>query len=320
MVIFKGNKVSRSKMECSMTQKTIVTFSIDLKPIDDTQEDKDRPITVSHSVELPLSHEVNMLELTHHIITKNNLSPRYEKEIFTQLSNFIEKETNIFYERAARAKMKLSSATDLMSEWGVILKETIRLSKPDYRSLSRDTSSSFPSMYHKLVHSGTYTTSVLDLENSYALAISQLIEFRDKALRELHIRQGNEMEELLSKLGISKSEKDVNELSAAHLMESESLLNDCNRQITRLKSTQIAEFRDWIKKLYEDYERGPKSRGTSAGIIAPSDSDICCAEGTGINMEESFTINLGAQLKTCHNLRLIACDILSLCRIVSPSG
>jgi len=32
-------------------------------------------------------------------------------------------------------------------------------------------------------------------------------------------------------------------------------------------------------------------------------------------MEESFTINLGAQLKTTHNLRLMAMDILDLCRM-----
>ncbi|CAG2168734.1 unnamed protein product, partial [Oppiella nova] len=34
-----------------------------------------------------------------------------------------------------------------------------------------------------------------------------------------------------------------------------------------------------------------------------------------IQMEESFTINLGAQLKTTHNLRLISMDILDLCRL-----
>lgn len=38
------------------------------------------------------------------------------------------------------------------------------------------------------------------------------------------------------------------------------------------------------------------------------------SDQTQERLEESFTIDLGAQLKTTHNLRLLSADILDLCR------
>jgi len=46
----------------------------------------------------------------------------------------------------------------------------------------------------------------------------------------------------------------------------------------------------------------------SKGVTGSEDSD------REARLEESFTIHLGAQLKTTHNLRLMATDVLDLCR------
>lgn len=35
----------------------------------------------------------------------------------------------------------------------------------------------------------------------------------------------------------------------------------------------------------------------------------------GPRLEESFTIHLGSQLKQTHNIRIVAMDLLDLCRI-----
>lgn len=46
---------------------------------------------------------------------------------------------------------------------------------------------SFPEMYHKLIHSPALET-LLNLEHSYALAVGDLVQERDKALNNLQIR------------------------------------------------------------------------------------------------------------------------------------
>ena len=57
-----------------------------------------------------------------------------------------------------------------------------------------------------------------------------------------------------------------------------------------------------------------KARSMSQTASSALEDDGMVMEGQSERLEESFTIHLGAQLKTTHNLRLLCTDALDLCR------
>ncbi|XP_035209060.1 protein C12orf4 homolog isoform X1 [Stegodyphus dumicola] len=178
-------------------------------------------------------------------------------------------------------------------------------------------SSSFPEMYHKLIHSPALET-MLNLEHSYALAVGELVQAKDKALHELQQRQSDEMERAVPKVGISLTDKDINDMATRHFTETQSITDFWEHKINTLKETQKKEFHEWVVKVHEDYQSGSGSpgylqrvRALSEAVPITNDSDWTPQPQ---RMEESFTIHLGSQLKLMHNLRLLSADVLDLCR------
>ena len=79
-------------------------------------------------------------------------------------------------------------------------------------------------------------------------------------------------------------------------------------------------FSNLIKQIIDENVTvsGSYSRNFTGGnedtISQISSPNISSLNGSsGILMEESFTINLGAQLKTMHNVRLVVTDMLGFC-------
>lgn len=178
----------------------------------------------------------------------------------------------------------------------------------------------FADVYHSLIHSPLSET-ILQLEASYACTVETLCRDRDYKLGEMENRQNKEMTEAVNSVsqGNGKggvSEQDINVLAAQQIDERELLISKFESEIATLHKTQFTEFRQWAMCVHEEYKT---SNQKPLGLFPRSESSFSISSQTEVSaLQESFTITLGAQMKQMHNLRLVAANILDLCKY--PSG
>lgn len=181
----------------------------------------------------------------------------------------------------------------------------------------------FAQIYNDLIHSGKFTKKLIDLEFSYRPAVEDMFKTRDASLEELQTKSSREIEGAINQLGQSHTEATISCLSSRHCQDMERLLNNWNMSIEALKDAQREDFCDKIEALHDDLKSGQDSVNITVNTNQKEgdviDRDIGGAviidNPNPIRMEESFTINLGSQLKTAHNLRILAIDPLYLCDI-----
>lgn len=116
----------------------------------------------------------------------------------------------------------------------------------------------------------------------------------------------------------------------------ERLLSNWNKSIEALKDAQREDFCERLEALYNELIKSVEKSNVTSKVASSDKSNVketltksisICQENPTFSfedltldaatypshMEESFTINLGSQLKTAHNLRLMAVDSLYLC-------
>ncbi|XP_061025845.1 protein C12orf4 homolog [Eubalaena glacialis] len=250
----------------------------------------------------------------------HNLPCFIEKDLKEALSQFIEEESLKDYDRDAEAALEAVKSGEvdlhqLASTWAKAYAETtLEHARPEEPSWDED----FADVYHDLIHSPASET-LLNLEHNYFVSISELIGERDVELKKLRERQGIEMEKVMQELGKSLTDQDVNSLAAQHFESQQDLENKWSNELKQSTATQKQEYQEWVMKLHQDL-KNPKNSSLSDEIkVQPSQ----LRESTEANgriyeeqrkLEESFTIHLGAQLKTMHNLRLLRADMLDFCK------
>lgn len=192
----------------------------------------------------------------------------------------------------------------------------------------------FASMYNDLIHSGKYTERLIKIENSYKPAVEDMFKTRDVSLEELQLKSSREIEMAISQLGQSHTEATISCLSSRHCQDMERLLTNWNMSIEALKDAQREDFCEKLEELYDNLKsetgdlpvKGSLKqaslngrRGRSISMLSNESVSTTVSiedltlDATTTQMEESFTINLGSQLKTAHNLRILAVDSLYLC-------
>jgi hypothetical protein len=199
-----------------------------------------------------------------------------------------------------------------------------------FEKVGNNEGTSFWEKYHKLIHSGFLTEPLVSLEHSFSVAVVELVSLRNQAVSDLTRRQTQEMEKILHSVGVSSTEADVNVLSVYHFEQAESMRRTWESTIADLKKNQKEEFREWIDRVYEDMENDTEFDKIISRIRSRTESSLertvdfdrqsshsNSSDVASHTMDESFTINLGAQLKTTHNLRLIASHVLGICRNMS---
>ena len=243
-------------------------------------------------------------------------------------------------EREPKAQENVRGQAELHRDWQDIVKESKCLfSKDAVNKLNKTQITKnnpilaeklkFASMYSDLIHSGKYTEKLIDLEFSYWPAVEDLFKTRDSSLEELQTRTSKEIEEAISQLGHTQTEETISSLSSRHCQDLERLLNNWNMSIEALKDAQREDFVEKVNALWSEHisNKGvqvSKDSNLKSNNIEPTNLFHPSNHGDSsyhIKMEESFTINLGSQLKTAHNLRILAVDSLYLCdtqRIRSP--
>nr|KAF6493852.1 hypothetical protein HJG63_001677 [Rousettus aegyptiacus] len=133
------------------------------------------------------------------------------------------------------------------------------------------------------------------------------------------LRQGIEMEKVMQELGKSLTDQDVNSLAAQHFESQQDLENKWSNELKQSTAIQKQEYQEWVIKLHQDL-KNPNNSSLSEEIKVQPSQFRESVEANGRiyeeqrKLEESFTIHLGAQLKTMHNLRLLRADMLDFCK------
>ncbi|KAK1169199.1 hypothetical protein AOXY_G10157 [Acipenser oxyrinchus oxyrinchus] len=273
---------------------------------------------LSVPVEFPVQD--NASDLHGRLMLLHSLPCFVEKKLKDALSKFIEEGTNKDYDREAELaleRLRIGEVdTDLLTNaWAKAYSETtLEHARPEEPSWDED----FADVYHDLIHSPASET-LLNLEHNYFVSISELIGERDMELKKLQERQSSEMDKVMKELGNTLSDQDVNAVASQHFDSQQVLENKWASELKQLTTIQKQEYQEWVIKLHQDLQNPNNSSINEEIKVQPSqlrgsqEANERLYEEQ-IQLEESFTIHLGAQLKTMHNLRLLRADVLDFCK------
>ncbi|NXB04825.1 CL004 protein, partial [Cnemophilus loriae] len=272
------------------------------------------------TVPLKFPVQENISHLHGRLMVLHNLPCFIENDLKQSLSKFVEEETIKDYDREAEVALEAVKSgkvdiNQLADTWAKAYKETtLEHAKPEETSWDED----FADVYHDLIHSPA-SEMLLNLEHNYFVSISELISERDVELKKLRERQGAEMDKVMQELGKSLTDQDVNSLAAQHFESQQDLENKWTNELKQTTAIQKQEYQEWVIKLHQDL-KNPNNSSVSDEIKVQPSQLRESVEGNGRIyeeqrlLEESFTIHLGAQLKTMHNLRLLRADVLDFCK------
>ncbi|XP_078275942.1 ferry endosomal RAB5 effector complex subunit 3 isoform X2 [Rhinoraja longicauda] len=247
----------------------------------------------------------------------HNLPYFVENDLKESLYQFIDEETKKNYDKEAEAALEKLKSSDwnteqLVNAWAKAYHETtLEYARPEEPSWDED----FADVYHDLIHSPASET-LLNLEHNYFVRVSELISERDMELKKLQERQSVEMDKVMQELGKTLTDQDVNSVAAQHFDSQQVLENKWASELKQLMTIQKQEYQEWVIKLHQDMQN-PNNNTVSEEIKVKQSQSTVTNERVFEErslLEESFTIHLGAQLKTMHNLRLVRADVLDFCK------
>ncbi|XP_075998644.1 ferry endosomal RAB5 effector complex subunit 3 [Genypterus blacodes] len=274
-------------------------------------------------LKVPLQFPVqeNISDLHGRLMLLHKIPCYIEDDLKTSLSSFIGTETILDYDREAELNLQRLTTGDvdvnqLTNAWAKSYVETtLEHARPEEPSWDED----FADVYHELIHSPASDT-LLNLEHNYFVSISELISERDMEIRKLQERQAAEMDKVMHELGNTLSDQDVNAVAAQHFEAQQVLENKWASELKHVTGIQKQEYQEWVIKLHQDLQKSSNSSIINEEIKVQS-SQLSELADAGARLyeeqpqlEESFTIHLGAQLKTMHNLRLVRADVLDFCK------
>ncbi|XP_076159098.1 ferry endosomal RAB5 effector complex subunit 3 [Alosa pseudoharengus] len=269
-------------------------------------------------LQFPVQENIN--DLHGRIMLLHKIPCFVENDLKSCLSTFIERETNQDYDRISEQALQnlLNGEVDiaeLTNAWAKAYSETtLEHSHPEEPSWDED----FADVYHELIHSPASDT-LLNLEHNYYVSISELISERDMEIKKLQERQAAEMETVMQELGKTFSDHDVNSVASQHFDAQQVLESKWATELKHVTGIQKQEYQEWVIRLHHDLKNPNNSaineeiKVQTSQLTEALESGSCLFEEQR-QLEESFTIHLGAQLKTMHNLRLVRGDVLELCK------
>lgn len=284
------------------------------------------------TVPIPIPLKVDAKEFVQRLVTFHDLPCYLEPELTKTLDEFNKSSCRELQDKmggAALEQMKQSShcAADYISSWSnsFTQEHTSYSSAPD-----KGEESFFSEMYHSLIHSAALET-LLQLESTYAIAMDDVVSKKESAIKAMEDKHQREMEDSINKLGIVTSDKDVNDLAARHCEDAQMLETYWSSELSQLQEMQKREYREWVTKVHEDIVRAssdPSSvedsfsigKNHSMSVQSTPVGDEFSTTEHELRLEESFTILLGAQKKSTHNLRLICGNVLDLCKHKTRPG
>ncbi|XP_069763540.1 ferry endosomal RAB5 effector complex subunit 3 isoform X2 [Narcine bancroftii] len=266
-------------------------------------------------LQIPMQGNIN--DLHGRLMLLHNLPYFVENDLKSSLYQFIDEETKKMYDKEAETALEKIRSGELSTEklvnaWAKAYHETtLEYARPEEPSWDED----FADVYHDLIHSPASET-LLNLEHNYFVRVSELISERDMELKKLQERQSVEMDKVMQELGKTLTDQDVNSVASQHFDSQQVLENKWASELKQLMTIQKQEYQEWVIKLHQDMQNPNNSAISEEIKVRPKQSTATNERmfEEQILLEESFTIHLGAQLKTMHNLRLVRADVLDLCK------
>lgn len=131
----------------------------------------------------------------------------------------------------------------------------------------------------------------------------------EREVGELNQMHQEVMDTKINLLDVETTSDDINKLLAQQYSSSNLMRKQFESELEAKKGHQKNEYREWItsqigQKLMSTADSTPIGNKSS---MFPNMSE------KPFQMEESFTIYLGSQLKSMHNIRILAADINDLC-------
>lgn len=268
---------------------------------------------------IPSDQSLN--SLVAQIMKIHNLPCYVEDNLKKSLDSFIQEQTKLLFDSDGqsavdRVRSGQVSVDQLVDKWTKAFTQEVKdFAKPDEVTNEQV----FSEVYHTLIHSPALET-LLNLEHSYAMAIEEITENRDKDVELVEDKQRKEMESALQNAGTLYSDENINQLAQRHFENTQVVNSKWASELTNHREMQKREYREWVMKVHEDTQTSVGTPTYAQRVRAMTNSMLPEAEeeerigGARARLEESFTIHLGAQMKTTHNLRLICANVLDLCR------
>lgn len=166
----------------------------------------------------------------------------------------------------------------------------------------------FAQCYHQMVHSSSLQ-DILMKEKNYASKITTLVLRMEREIGDLnHIHQ-EVMDSKINLLDVETTSDDINKLLTQQFSSSNLVRKQFESELEAKKGHQRNEYREWITS-----QIGQKLMTASDSTPVGNKSSMFPNVGEKpFKHEESFTIYLGSQLKSMHNIRILAADITDLC-------
>ncbi|GFO41789.1 protein c12orf4 homolog [Plakobranchus ocellatus] len=261
---------------------------------------------------------ISCKEFVARLVQAHNLPCFIEEDLERKLQDFVNKETYALHDQNAdeaisNVKNGAHSDDDLIQNWLSLYNNELKLYAKPYE-LSRD--EKFGEVYHTLIHSPALET-LLNLEHEYSLGVEHVIRKRDQDLQHLLNKQRQEMDEAVQNVGVVYKDVDINKLAQKQFETTQMIEDKWRSELNTLQDQQKAEYREWVFRVHEDSKGNvtlpsyvQRLRNAASGLPEAEEGE----RQAPTRLEESFTIHLGAQMKTTHNLRLLCADILELCK------
>ncbi|CAG9134503.1 unnamed protein product [Plutella xylostella] len=274
-------------------------------------------------VPVQIPHGGSTRELVQRVINMFNIPVYLEEELNEKLAKFVSDETKNFHnERDEKLLNQLKNSEinvdSIVKNWEKLFKDNV-LEYAEQKGTSDE--EVFGAAYHKLVHSPALET-ILQVERTYARTVADMLKNREEDIAKITQRQTEEMEEKVKLLNTFTTEDDINALAASHFEEQSMVEGRWGSQLDALWHAQREEYRTWIMTMVEEYQGSEALNTPSNSPLGlpplPAPPASRAAEGVP-RLEESFTIHLGSQLKQTHNLRIVAMDVMDLCRAEGES-
>lgn len=273
---------------------------------------------------IPLKETIR--ELMYRIVASHNIPCYLHADLYRDLFTFVvqkQKEfTNSTHTKMYDAIKQDGYREKQLQEWSKVLSKD-ELAKRRTKSFTVD--SAWSGIYHALIHSPALE-ALLQLEHGYGIAMKDLLKRRDVALQEVTRRHVTEMEEAIAKVGHLTTDEDINRMAARQLEDSQLQEIYWSSAISDLQEKQKREYEEWVLNVHEkdtanvsilNDESSETRTERSASLESYFAATYEPLSPQDVLMEESYTIHLGNQMKTMHNIRLVSRDILDYCQCKS---
>ncbi|KAJ8668725.1 hypothetical protein QAD02_010388 [Eretmocerus hayati] len=279
-----------------------------------------------YSLEVPLRipFEGSTREFVHRLMSSFKLPAYIETDLLSSLDSQIKEWTAQFHD--LRTEKVINDAKEGQIDVEEIIRSWERLYKQKTAEYAEPVGTTdeelFAAAYHRLVHSPSLET-ILQSEHKFGKDVTEIIEMRDNDSDQLTQKQTEEMRLAVETLESGSTEKSINDMAGRHFEEQSLLQGHWGSKIDALKLEQRRQYRNWIMRLLEEQQTDMlpspiESTITSVPSFGPgfdhstNQDDKNAADYQ--QLEESFTIHLGSQMKQMHNIRILTGDVLDFCR------